>query len=505
MKKKNITPKNNTSNFFSFIIEREQKKDVLFILILYTIAFILMKYLYPYPDGISDSGGYVAAAIREGYDGYRPFGYSRFLMIIHNFSSSISLLVFVQYFINVIASIYFILSLKYFFASNNKFLYYGSLVVALGSILTIYLTNSVLSDSLFSSLTIFWVTFNIWFLSDQKLSIRIGLLILIFITLYFLVNLRYTGIIYFVLELFLILFVLFRQNKILALLSSLVLFLIIYNFYKKQVEVTKKFTRIETFSGFSGWQSANNALHVVPYIEFDKEKIKNESFAEFALYAKSVDTLLVVERTSADFMWDKELPLKKYLFSTIKKYDWKYQKAYTYLGKNEYGEFGKYVMLHYPWEYFRYFLLPNSIGLFYPKGDQLYRSYNPNAISPELLEKWFEIKPDIKLYSRSKLIEKTSVSFATIQLIIWILVFFSIGLLILKKIWNYLSPEKLFALIFIVAFLLIYTAFHIYATPFEIRYIVPVHLIQIALIYIALNESLQQKTKVSRPEIGLHK
>jgi len=494
MKKINKSQKNITSKFISFITEKKKKKDILFILIFYIIVFIIMKYLYPYPDGISDSGSYIAAAIREGYDGYRPFGYSRFLMLIHSLSSSISFLVIVQYLLNVIASIYFILSLKFFFVSNNKFIYYGALAASLCSVTTLYLTNCVLSDSLFSSLTLFWITFNIWFICEQKKSIRIGILLLIFITLYFLVNLRYTGIIYFVIELLLILFVLLKQNKILAISSSLILITIILFFYKKQVEATKKIVQIETFSGFSGWQSANNALHVIPYIEFDLHKIKNESFAEFALYAKSVDTLFVVDRTSAGFMWNNNLPLKKYLFSTINKKGWNYLKAWTSLGKNEYREFGKYVMLHYPWEYFRYFLLPNSIGFFYPQGDQLYCKYNPKAIPADLLEKWFEINPDINFYSRSKLIEKTSVSFAPIRLIIWILVFFSVLLLILKKIWRHLSLEKLYVLIFIVVFLLSYAAFHIFATPFEIRYIVPVHLLQIAVIYIALNESLKEKT-----------
>ena len=493
MKKNKIPKKNNTSISISFMKKTEQKKDLLFIIIFYVLAFIILKYLYPYPDGISDSGSYVAAAYNQVYDGYRPFGYSRFLIQVHNFSSSISFLVFVQYFINVIASIYFIFTLKYFFAPKNKYIFIGMLIVSLCSILTIYLTNSVLSDSLFSSLTIFWVTFNMWFIRNQKVFIKAGLLFLIFVTLYFLVSLRYTGVIYFMIELFLILYLLLRQNKFLALISSFVLFTIIINFYTDQVILTKKQTEIKTFTGFSGWQSANNALHVLPYIKFDKNKIENESFAEFALYAKSVDTLFVVDRTTASFMWDKNLPLKQYLFNTINKNGWPYIKAWTSLGKNEYGEFGKYVMLNYPWEYLRYFLMLNSIGVFYPKGDQLYLSYNPNAIPPELLEKWFEIKPGINLYSRSKIIEKISPGFAKLRLLIWILVFFSIVLLFLKKIWIHLSKVNLYTLIFIVFFLLIYTIFHIYATPFEIRYIVPVHLVQIAIIYIALNESLKEK------------
>jgi len=252
MKKNKIPKKNNTSNFFSFMKKKEQKNDLLFIIIFYVLAFIILKYLYPYPDGISDSGGYVAAAISKVYDGYRPFGYSRFLILVHNYSSSISFLVFLQYFINVIASIFFIFSLKYFFTPKNNYVFSGTLIVSLCSILTIYLTNSVLSDSLFSSLTILWVTFNMWFIRNQKVFIRAGLLFLIFVTLYFLVSLRYTGIIYFLIELFLILYLLLRQNKILALFSSFVLSITIINFYKDQVILTQKITEIDTFTGFSG-------------------------------------------------------------------------------------------------------------------------------------------------------------------------------------------------------------------------------------------------------------
>jgi uncharacterized membrane protein len=73
MKKNKIPKKNNTSNFISFIKKTEQKKDLLLIIIFYVLAFIILKYLYPYPDGISDSGSYIAAAYNQVYDGYRPF------------------------------------------------------------------------------------------------------------------------------------------------------------------------------------------------------------------------------------------------------------------------------------------------------------------------------------------------------------------------------------------------------------------------------------------------
>ncbi|MDQ1296636.1 MAG: hypothetical protein QG611_614, partial [Bacteroidota bacterium] len=42
----------------------------------------------------------------------------------------------------------------------------------------------------------------------------------------------------------------------------------------------------------------------------------------------------------------------------------------------------------------------------------------------------------------------------------------------------------------LIAFIAVYSAFSIYAGPFELRYIAPVHLAQISLIYIILNDAV---------------
>ncbi len=99
-----------------FINFLKKEQNLLFIFIgIYVAIYFLLTYLYPYPDGISDSSGYVKAALFNKEDEYRPFGYSKFLIIIHSISTSISFVVLVQYILNALASIFLIFNIKYFF------------------------------------------------------------------------------------------------------------------------------------------------------------------------------------------------------------------------------------------------------------------------------------------------------------------------------------------------------------------------------------------------------
>ncbi len=482
----------------------EQRKELRILSIFYLILYIVLRYLYPYPDGISDSGSYIAAAIHGGYDGYRPYGYSHFLSILNSFSKSVTFVIFIQYSFNALATLFFIFTCKYIFNFKNKYIYYAFVVFSLISILTIYLTNSILSDSLFSSLTIVWVTCNIWFICSKQ---RIMWVILIFfkiVILYFLVSLRFTGFFYFLIEIITISVILLKREKMITIISIIIIGLIAVNVYKSQVENTKKITGIETFSAFAGWQSANNALHVLPYIEIDDNKIKNKPFYEFAMYVENADTLFITNgRTSADYMWNNELPLKRYLSYTMQKRKWPYLRTYTYLNKEIYARFSKYIMLNYPWQYFKHFLLPNSIGVFHPKGDQLYKRFNSKAISPELLKTFFRIKPTTEIYSRSNFVEKISTQMANFRLLLWIILLITFILFIVKKRWKNLNQNFILIYGFLLLFLLGYTAFHIYATPFEIRYAAPIHLIQIALLFINVdvmfihnNSSLKEDIKL---------
>jgi len=497
-KEKKHTRVKKKESFFTFIFSKNQRIRLISIIGFYVIVYIIMKYLYPFPDGISDSGGYVLAASMNEYRGFRPFGYSKFLIFLHGISSSVSFVVFTQYLIHVLSTIFFLYTIKYFFRIKNQITESAFDILSIGSILTIYLTNSILSDSLFTSMTLIWLAAGIWFIMSEKLSVKIISFLLKALLLSFIINLRYTGLFYVAIEIVLILMVLLKTNKPLAIgFSFLVIFIAIKTYYR-QVERTKDLINIEVFSGFSGWQAANNALHAVPYIDLDTDKIKDSEVKEFSIFAKKVDTMLVQDsyKATASFLWDKKAPLKQYMFYQIKKKNWVYLRAWTYLGKNVYSKFGTHIMTHYPFAFTRHYIIPNLLGTLYPKSDQLFTYFKEDAVTEKQWNDWFELEEGTEIKSRSEIVGEVAKTFPVYRLLLWVLMFTSIIYFLFKKNRKLLSPHQHQTYWLLVVFVMMYFAFHVYSAPFEIRYVAPIHLAQLAIILISFTNLAIRPTEI---------
>ena len=491
---------NRQSSFFTFLFEKEQKRRLLFYGIFYLITYLVLVYLYPFPDGISDSGGYVQSASQNKYLGYRPFGYSKFLIILHDISTSISFVVFVQYWLNAISTVFFIFTIKYFYKPQNKLVELIFEVLSVCSITVIYLTNCILSDSLFTSLTILWMISSIWFINAPKISHKTILFLFHVILLGFIFCIRFIGLFYIGITILIVLITLFKQKKLIAIIFIIVPIALFSLLYKNQINSSYQLTRIKTFSGFSGWQMANNALHVIPYLtSADTTKIRNREVKEFTAYALSCKSEILKNikpyHTNAGFMWDKNLPLKKFLFYKINQRNSDYITTFTYLGENVYSKFASNIMTQHPFLFLRHFILPNTLGVLYPSHDDVCESYTANLIPSNLLKDWFEIDEKTTFYSRSEIVGKVSGIFPVFQLFIWILFFVSVFFHLIKRYNKYWNPVQIKIFWSIVFFIGAYFVFNIYASTFAIRYINTIHLLQISIIYAVINNHLKHKSQ----------
>ena len=487
MNKKSKNPIQNTS-FFAFLSEKKQKQKLLFIGLFYLVVYVALIYLYPFADGISDTGGYIQSAAQNKYLGYRPFGYSKFLIILHNISTSMSFIVFVQYWLSAISTMLFVFTIKYFYRPQNNIIEWAFDVFSVCSITVIYLANCVLSDSLFASLTTLWIVSGIWFINAQKMSAKTVLFLFHLILLSFIFAVRFTGLFYVFITIFVVLITLFKHHKIIAVTFISTALLLFYLLYKNQVNSTYQLTRVKTFSAFSGWQMANNALHVIPYIDIDTTKITNIELREFTSYALSCKTQIKANikpyYSTATFIWDKKLPLKQFLARKIQQKNADYLTTFTYLGENVYSKFASDIIKHHPVEYFIHYILPNTLSVLYPDHDDVYFRYSGD-FTPELLKSWFGIEE--KLSARSNIVGKISGALSVFQIITWLLVFLSVIFYLIKKQYQHCSQLQNKIYWGIVFFVLSYLAFNIYAAPFATRYITPVHVLQIAIIYLTVN------------------
>ncbi len=228
--KKSKTDESGYGAFLNFMLDKKNKYQVLIFLAAYVILYIILVNLYPYPAGISDSGSYVRAASTNMQDTYRPFGYSRFLIWVHALSHSIHFLVFVQFFINALCTLFLLFTIKYLFPARRKLTFYLFALLAIFSPLTLYLSNSVLSDSLFTSLTMLWIATGIWMVCCNKYRGKIISFIIHGLLLYFLITVRFTGLVYVAVSL-LFVFLSFDRKKIWQPASLIIiLFLMVYAF-----------------------------------------------------------------------------------------------------------------------------------------------------------------------------------------------------------------------------------------------------------------------------------
>jgi hypothetical protein len=466
-------------DFYNFLNQKEHRYELLVITGLY-IAFLFIFFtLYPLPSTLTDSANYVYCAKTMQPGGYRPFGYSWFLNAIHIFSSSIKFVTLTQFFITAFSTTLFIYTLKYFYKPASKLLWYTFILLAVAAPPTLYMAHALLSDSLFCFLTLMWVITAIWVIHTRSII----LFLLHLLMLYWALEVRYTGLFY---PAFSILITITSFDKIYYRLglSVLCIFTAVY-FYKSTKSEMKKMFGVNTFSGFSGWQLVSNALHVVPHVQVNPAKARDEQTRAFLNFINQTDKSFYNRGVSAHFMWHKESPLKQYTYWRMQTQNMDYLRAWLLSGE-DFSKFGSYLIKTYPVAFTRYYLLPNTWNVFYPPARGAIHKIE-DIVVDDLFHEWYGLEKGNKFSTgRSELYTQSSTLLAVGNLLLWAAFFAAIIVMALK--WKTLqhTPEQVKTILFLILFALGYAAFNAFAGPFEYRYIIPIRLLLIALPFVVL-------------------
>ncbi len=380
---------NKTPELGLFLFIKNNKDNKLYLLsgiLIGILFFTLLRYFFPEPSFYSDSYTYIGAAKDNKLASYRPIEYSAVIQYFHNFTNSDFALIFVQYFTNVFANIFLFFTFCYFFPIN-KWLKLALFLVLTINPLYIICSNYVLSDALFCSITVIWFTTLIYTIRRPHLwqfAVQVILLLLLF-------KLRYNAIIFPVL---IALAVLLSNQKLWMKLTWIFTSVIlIVMLMKNTADTNEEATTVHTFSSFSGWQMANDALHMMPYTKntdttaFDDDS--KEAYAFIKNYFDTVQSKNTIAPTSGVtpfFMWDKRSPLKKYVPLYATKYGFKdYFLAWCSLGPIYY-KMGQTLILQHPMLYYKHFIYPNTGAYFIPDLEA-YGSYNENRDSVATIAK----------------------------------------------------------------------------------------------------------------------
>lgn len=457
-------------NRFAYL--RENKKIIFTALGISAACFILLKLMYPLPDMFPDSLSYILWAKMDYEFQFRPVGYSRFLDFIHSYISESTMAVSViQYLVFVVSCLFCFFSVDYLFRLPEKAKWILMVLLVFNPIL-VFQTNLIASDSLFCSLTVMWVTCCFWMVKQEKwwaLAMQILLLYLAF-------RVRYTAMFYPFVAVIALLF--FTRRIVYKVAGVLLTIGIIMAAKSKQEQAVFDVTGVRVFSGFSGWQLANNVLYY-----YDKIKVDTSEFPTMEL--KQVDMAVRYHYDSVDkgpgigsaFMWSKASPLKRFSRYYMQRYHAAYFPVWFRVSVL-YQEYATLLIKQDPGAFLKYYIYPNALNYFYPETEQL-RKYDADKLTLDTTAaNWFNLESR-KLYTNVPgLQEKVIAIYPTLSLIlnlvnITAIVIFAIRLL---KGWKRIPVNIKGLFVTWTMFFFGYMFFSIFATVVTLRYMDPLYI-----------------------------
>ncbi len=466
--------------FVTYLKHSEQRNEIAIALLAYVIFYIILINLYPLPSTLIDSANYVYCAMMNHPGGYRPFGYSWYLNFIHSFSSSIGFVTITQFLLTALSTLFFIYTIKYFFKFKSGLWWYGFLAISILAPPTLYMAHSLLSDSLFCSLTVLWFTTAIWILFTRNLLIyAIHLL-----SLYWALEVRYAALFY---PIFTALVVWFSFDKLTYKIGLIaVCFIVTVYFYKSTVSEMRRDFGVEVFSGFSGWLLLNNALLVVPYEEINPQEARDPETRMFLEYLAKTDKTFYNGDINTQFIWSKKSPLKEYTYWKMQTMQIDYLRSWLLCSK-DFSKFGSYLIKKYPGSFLNHYMLPNAWCVIYPPRSWGVISRIEDITTDDLFHDYYGLPKGIKFSAgRSVAFSKMSPFLSSGVFLFWMIFLASSAFLAFK--WKVIKQEKqkFNCILFLILFALGYSGFNIFSAPFEYRYIIPIRPILVVLPLFAL-------------------
>lgn len=432
------------------------------------LQLIIFKLLYPYADFFSDSYSYMYAAANHQSVSIWPIGYAKFIGLFHKITYSDTTLVVFQYLFVQVMTLYLFYSIIHFY-SPSRLIRNTLFIFSFCNPLILYICNYISSDGLFLGLSLLWLTQILWIVnSPHPYQIILHSLVVV---LAFMV--RYNAMYYPLITA--LAFLLSRHKsayKVTGIVLPLLLIAVFVNHTRgKSYEVTGT----KQFSVFGGWQLANNALYMYPYIQVQEpipaacRKFHEMVKSYFSSIPEQLKAVSPIE--GAFYIKFSKGPLKQYLAQQVD------ERKDTTDGVASWGvvapvfsEYGSFLIRQHPVAFAEYFLWPNTYNYWLPPLEKL-EVYNLGEDHVGSIAKYWFHYPHHKIRAISFTGQGTLLGiFPTFFLFINIIF---IGCLI----WWLFSKgiqksEKLFGYIILLAtaFLLVNAAFGILASPIVFRY-----------------------------------
>ena len=496
--KKNITKAPKPESYFRFIFRKEQALDWAAVFFVVLLGCLLVTITFPYPRMSSDTYGYIWAAMNNWFTHLRPFGYSFFLQIVHVFSKSLYSIIVSQALIYAVSAGLLLLAVKKYWPPKKRWWFFVFEFVVVFSPVAFFLLDTVLSDVLQCAL-LFVIIAMLMVIIHERSWIA---LLLYAAALFCSFHTRYSSM-YFPVA---ILPILAMSGKKIMRFASVGLTVAVFALFYVQTENNMvKYYGLKQFStGFDGWQLANNGLHVIPFIDTSPDKIKIpedndlKRLHEFVLnynykHHKIEEYTNDGKKATASFIWMNDAPLKQYHIRMMRNdNDEDMAMTWVKLGSGLYKEYGKWLIVNYPWLFVKYYLLPNIKQVFFTTALEMHTLGSDIPAGKKEIVEWFDVPEDRSFGSRGKLYPTIfNPLYPWIELLTWIVFLASAVILLMVKKKGDLSKETKLSLWMIFLIGLVYYGTVTFASPIALRYWMPMHAVTLAFAWIAVTETLR--------------
>lgn len=374
------------TGFITFIRAREQRWEVLVMLLGFIGLYGFFAWCYPLPFATADSSNYVYCATIADYGGYRPEGFSWLLRFAHLFGKSFNAVGIIHLILYVWGSVLLAFTIKRFFPPRAPWMFWIALALLVLNPAGMYMTRWTLSDPSNLAFTMLWAGSLLWLLHDRT---SFAMVLLHAFAMFLAIKMRYSSMILPVIS-FTALLIRHRVRKgwYLALLSVLPALAVVTD----GMSDNKRLFDIKVFSGFSGWAQANNLSAILPHVRDDKTPISNPELRSLHKGLLGFnDSCYTFEKVSATaFIWKPGHPGKAVLMADRRMHpNDGYVRSWVRTGVLL-DKYASMLRWRYPGKYIRWFLLPNLGNVFFPPLEYDFREY-PSVKVDENSQQWFGI------------------------------------------------------------------------------------------------------------------
>lgn len=480
------------SSFLFFVFKNPASRLYLWgIVTAAAVAWLFLKWTIPYATMTFDSYYYVRAAALNLPVNIWPIGYSRFIRLAGLVSHNPGFLLLLQYLLQVLVYSFFFFSLRFFFRLPTWTSVALGLFLFLNPLL-IYTCNLVLPDSLFTTLSLLWLTQLLWivFRPAWYMVVTHALLLLVVFTI------RYNALYYPVVAIFA--FLLCRQTLRfkatgIVLLCLLPALFIVYT--SRQMKAT---TGVREFTLFSGWKLANNALYMYKHIAQQDNSPVPAAFRQqhqviknyFATHTDTVEVLIPDGTYGSYYMFNEESPLKKIMYHQYGPDNYLVSFKKMAAIAPLYKAYGYYLIKKYPLPFLQHFIWPNTQLYFAPLAEVYSFNasfYLDNEQLGPIANNWFNKQLPIVRISKKNDSETPLSRFPSISFFLHI---FFIGCCLLFftfKGYHQLNNLQTYGLLLILFFWLCDFLFSIFSSVVVLRYQLLVMITEFSLILYCVN------------------